>query len=63
MSEMETTCLDYIMRCGIRGMEDIQAYNWYLEQGYDKRLLDNADKKFKELELLGMLMYGDIENE
>lgn len=50
MSDIETTCLDYIMECGIRGIESDMMKQYYLENGVEKRLIDNSINLLNEAE-------------
>lgn len=60
MGEMETTCLDYIMRCGIRGMEDDIVKQYYLERGASQEHVDNAVKAVETLETVGEMKYEGV---
>lgn len=44
MNDTESTCLGYIMQCGIRGMEFEQMKQYYKERGVSDEMIDNADK-------------------
>ena len=50
MSNTETTCLDYIMECGIRGMESDMMKQYYLENGVEERLIDNSINLLNKIE-------------
>lgn len=58
MSEMDTTCLDYIMTCGIRGREEDILKQYFLEQGFSQEQVDNAFKAMETLETVGKIKYG-----
>lgn len=58
MGEMDTTCLDYMMNCGIRGMEEDIIKQYYLERGASQEQLDNAVKAMETLETVGKLKFG-----
>lgn len=58
MDEMDTTCLDYIMTCGIRGREEDILKQYFLERGSSQEQLDNAVKAMKTLETVGKMKFG-----
>lgn len=49
MSDTESTCLDYIMQCGIKGRESEQINQYYKERGILDEMLENADKAISAL--------------
>lgn len=44
MNDLETTCLDYIMESGIRGMEECIIKQHYLENGVSEEKIENAER-------------------
>lgn len=50
MSDTETTCLDYIMECGIRGMKSDMMKQYYLDNGVEERLIDNSVNLLNKIE-------------
>lgn len=50
MSDIETTCLDYIMECGISGTESDTMKRYYLENGVPEKLIDNSINLLNEIE-------------
>lgn len=46
----ETTCFDYLMKYGIRGMEFKQTKQYYKERGVSGEMIDNAEKAISALQ-------------
>lgn len=50
MSDTETTCLDYLMDCGISGREEDIMKQYYLERGISEEMIDNAANLLNSVE-------------
>ena len=50
MSDTETSCLDYIMVCGFRGMKSDMMKQYYLDNGVEERLIDNSVNLLNKIE-------------
>ena len=63
MSDTESTCIDYIMRCGIRGRESEQIDQYYKERGVSDEMIENADKAISalaELSVMRQMMDSEV---
>lgn len=58
MSEMDKTCLDYLMTCRINGREEDIVSQYYLENGTSKEQVEKAIKAMKTLETVGEMKFG-----
>lgn len=50
MSNLETTCLDYIMECGMNGRVERIMKQHYLENGISEEMIDNATRLLSVVE-------------
>lgn len=50
MSDTETSCLDYLMDCGISGREEDIMKRYYLEHGVSEEMIDNATNLLNSVE-------------
>lgn len=50
MNTIETTCLDYLMDCGIRGREEDVMKRYYLEREVSEEMIDNTTNLLNSVE-------------